>query len=97
MTDKTDYKAALEIVEKHIAEIKRVNGAISAPVWIDADVAKTVQEALEIADRMQSGEVSEGMIRAAKDAQFYKGIEREDLCENFKAMTAQLLKEVRDE
>ena len=87
MTDKHDYKGALGLAEYHPS------------TWSDEDWEKskhTFKAALKIADRLQSGEVSEGMIWAA--TQLQKG--RSECASPrsvFRVMTAQLLKEIEDE
>ncbi len=113
MTDKTDYKAALNVLSQYkndgwwCPECGETDCAFNGScvecglhietVEIDKH-RKTIQEALEIADRVQSGRVSEDVLIAgaeSRKSQFENfGIVNSKII--FKAMTAQLLKEVRD-
>jgi len=92
MTD-TDYKAALELVNE---------GFLSFPSSNDEGSAilnATIQEALRIAERVRSGEVSEGMLDVGKTT--YKAYTspfvRNRLYATYKAMTQKLLEEMRGE
>lgn len=58
---------------------------------------KTIQFALRLADRLQSGEVSEEMYNAAENIEFSEYCGAEDIETQFKAMTAQMMREVEDE
>ena len=86
MTDKHDFKAALEKLETK-GRVK----TLGSEFFFSTEECLTIQSALRIADRLQSGEVSEFM--AKKGAQeFYGG--RSNTPEGvFKAMAAQMIKE----
>ena len=86
MTDnKHDFKGAL----------KRYN----LEIGFDVGDENTILFALRLAARLQSGEVSEGMINAADNSiENYKSVTVDDILRReFRAMTTQLMKEVEDD
>jgi hypothetical protein len=90
MTDKMDFKGALEDMK-----LPTQNYAVS----IMMDHFETIQFALRLAERVQSGKISEEALSIAYDtAAEYDGfISGHILCETYRKMTEQLLKEVRDD
>lgn len=84
MTSKNDYKGILELFSEDETEVTILRGS-------EAD--ETIQKALRIADRLQSGDVSAAMKRKGQDA--YCG--HNHISHVFKPMGQQLLKDVDDE
>lgn len=72
MTEQHDFKSALD----------------DDPLYWRATHKETIQTALRLADKLQSGEVSEGMMNVLKNE--YGLVTYKDI---FKAMAAQMIKE----
>jgi dihydrodipicolinate synthase/N-acetylneuraminate lyase len=90
----TLQKAAALARKGDMAEARRLKNQVdTTPRIFDGanfiDVMPQIQFALRLAERMQSGEVSEGMLKAGKKEMFEEAI--------FKAMTKQLMKEIEGE
>ena len=95
MTQQHDFKAALEdfkSIESDINMMKSLTHT-SQPAYIDGSIEvstyKAIQAALRMADRVQSGEVSEDMREEGYAANIGPA-------GTFKAMPAQLTKEVME-
>jgi hypothetical protein len=97
MTDKHDFKGAfrkfsLLTTKSYIGDRYEECGGANVD---------TILKALKIADRLQSGEVSNEMAWFDSDTDFTKGkafsISQHERRELFKAMSQQLIKEVSDE
>lgn len=93
MMDKHDFKGTLndinEIYETSSGKLTVIQGG-------SAD--KAIQEALKIADRLRSGEVSAGMLEIAFDYERnenYTPVQAKKFA--FKAMAQKLLKEVEND
>ena len=84
MTQEYDFKGALDAIDNFT---NAVNGG--EVVFTVAQCAETIKFALRLADKLQSSEVSEGMNKVGWNRQHPDAI--------FKAMTKQLLEEVKDE
>lgn len=97
MKNKHDFKAALD-------ELNNPNSALSYGLSYSEGTRKTIQLALRIAERLQSGEVSDDMAMAGQCvpitpdswvADFQTaGVASEDI---YKTMSAQLIKESENE
>lgn len=91
MSDEYDFKAALDGYGRG-----KANGDLTT--WFSIN-EKLFIKALRIADRLQSGEVSEGMYKAFRDTWIERDRyfnKRKRLQDQFKAMATQLMKEVSD-
>ena len=91
MTNKHDYKGGSEALttDTPVARVLRE--------MLDVRFYGAIQSALRIADRVQSGEVSEGMINACCPNRTLSKQNKQLLSKDFKAMTAQMIKECEDE
>ncbi len=88
MTDKHDFKAALDAIEND----KQIDRTLDQ---VTDGHLETIQTALRLADRLQSGEVSEGMLRVWADREITEWPNHKaEITEDFKAMAAQMLKEI---
>lgn len=85
--NKTDYAAVQSWFEW---------AAYSAHIRVPDHHKEAIRKALKLADRLERGEVSEEMVKVFKD---YQGPAVQDflIVETYKAMTAQLLKEIGDD
>lgn len=103
MTEQHDFKGALEECPAYQYDIGGFAwGGDEAADWLD-DNYETIQYALNLADKMQSGEVSEEALNIfhrvvrievivdKKEANIINDIEA------FKAMSQQMMKEIEDE
>jgi len=89
MTNKHNYEAALE-------DVSRQHTSSKSSYNILIDNKHAIQSALRLADRLQKGEVSDEMLRAACAHPDQLGGEKyipQITAKKFKAMSAQLIKE----
>lgn len=97
MTDKRDFKGALAALGNESHDTENIDGYVS--IYIEDVVSEktldAIEFALKLAERMQSGEVSEGYALhkcyncGARDNNHHKRA--------FKAMTTQMIKDIEDD
>lgn len=91
MTDKHDFKAALEVF---IEQNQCNDDEHSAHSMVGMEEHITIQTALRLADRLQSGDVSDDIIKPLLPRGMKPdGVWAKEMIEDFKAMTAQMIKE----
>ena len=96
MTDKLNYKGALRELGRIEDGLYCDGGCLEALEGIYSNYLKAIKTALKIADRLQSGAATDGMIWAATQLQKGKS-ECASPRSVFRVMTTQLLKEIEDE
>lgn len=88
MTDKYDFKTALE----EVLQMEEVFSRLA-----QKETWPAIQTALRLADRLQSGEVSVGMVDACMSVYCPEKTHRGRKKKYFKAMAAQMIKETQND